>query len=192
MKYVHHAIGAAIAGLLFLNLAPATSALAAPPSAQGGAAHKHPHRPSTGLVRAVRESTRKFAEVSSAEAAGYGRLLGCTSGHQEGAMGVHYANPSLVGDGLLDASRPEVLVYEPTGNGRLRLVAVEYVVIADAWNAVNGAPPVLMGQHFHYNGSPNRYGLPAFYALHVWAWKDNPHGMFVDWNPDVSCEDYAG
>ena len=32
---------------------------------------------------------------------------------------------------------------------------------------------------------------PAFYALHVWAWKHNPHGMFVDWNPKVSCEDFS-
>jgi hypothetical protein len=44
----------------------------------------------------------------------------------------------------------------------------------------------LMGQLFHSNTSPNRYGIPAFYALHVWAWRDNPHGVFVDWNPRVS------
>jgi hypothetical protein len=49
-----------------------------------------------------------------------------------------------------------------------------------------------MGQHFHYVGSPNRYRLPPFYELHVWAWRDNPHGMFVDWNPEVSCEEYTG
>jgi len=27
---------------------------------------------------------------------------------------------------------------------------------------------------------------------HVWAWQDNPDGMFVDWNPRVSCEEYNG
>jgi len=32
------------------------------------------------------------------------------------------------------------------------------------------------------------FGLPAFYALHVWAWKDNPNGTFVNWNPAVSCD----
>jgi hypothetical protein len=32
--------------------------------------------------------------------------------------------------------------------------------------------------------------IPAFYELHVWAWKNNPSGMFTDWNPNVSCEDY--
>lgn len=89
------------------------------------------------------------------------------------------------------ASQPEILVYEPQRHGRMRLVAVEYIVLAEAWHAVNETPPVLMGQVFHYPGSPNRYGLPAFYALHVWAWKHNPHGMFVDWNPNVSCQQYA-
>ena len=49
-----------------------------------------------------------------------------------------------------------------------------------------------MGQLFQYNSSPNRYGIPAFYELHVWAWKDNPDGMFVDWNPRVSCEEFTG
>ncbi len=47
-----------------------------------------------------------------------------------------------------------------------------------------------MGQHFHFVGTPNRYRLPAFYELHVWAWRDNPGGDFVDWNPDVSCSEF--
>jgi hypothetical protein len=72
----------------------------------------------------------------------------------------------------------------------LKLVAVEYLVLADDWNANNASPPVLMGQVFNYNGSPNRYGMPAFYELHVWAWKNNPNGVFADWNPGVSCERY--
>jgi hypothetical protein len=65
---------------------------------------------------------------------------------------------------------------------------VEFIVMADAWHAHHPEPPVLEGQVFQYNSSPNRYGLPAFYELHVWAWRDNPHGAFVDWNPHVSCE----
>lgn len=83
-------------------------------------------------------------------------------------------------------------MYEPLPGGRLRLVAVEYLVFADAWHAGNATPPVLMGQSFHYTGNPNRYGLPPFYALHVWAFKPNPHGTFVNWNPLVSCDRYTG
>ena len=146
---------------------------------------------STGLVREVRAVTQDFRNVTVAVAAGYGSLGSCVSGPQEGAMGVHYANGPLIGDGALDASRPEILTYEQRG-GRLRLLGVEYLVIASDWHAHNAAPPVLMGQHFQYVGSPNRYGLPPFYELHVWAWRDNPLGMFVDWNPAVSCEGYAG
>jgi hypothetical protein len=146
---------------------------------------------SPGLPAAVPEATRTFRDVALAEAAGYAAFLGCVSGNQDGAMGVHYANGALVGDDAIIASQPEILVYEPQRNGRMRLVAVEYIVLAEAWHAVNEAPPVLMGQVFHYTGSPNRYGLPAFYALHVWAWKHNPNGMFVNWNPAVSCDKYV-
>lgn len=144
----------------------------------------------SGLVRIVRNSTYRFLDVRRAKSNGYAAFLGCTSGHDHGAMGLHYANGVLVGDGTLDANRPEVLVYEPLRNGKLRLVAVEYLVIAEAWDAANSTPPVLEGQLFHYEGSPNRYGLPAFYGLHVWAWKANPSGMFASWNPRVSCEAY--
>jgi hypothetical protein len=43
----------------------------------------------------------------------------------------------------------------------------------------------LKGQLFHYFESPNRFALPAFYTLHVWAWKENPNGAFVNWHPEV-------
>jgi hypothetical protein len=94
-------------------------------------------------------------------------------------------------DGALDATRPEALLYEEK-NSQMRLVAVEYVVIAEAWHAANEAPPVLMGQLVNHVGAPNRYGIPAFYELHVWAWKHNPNGVFADWNPSVSCADFTG
>jgi hypothetical protein len=139
------------------------------------------------LAEAVRRATHAYHDVAAARAAGYAPFLGCVSGSQEGAMGTHFVNGDLVGDGVLDPARPEALMYEAR-NGRLRLLGVEYIVLADAWDASNATPPTLLGQSFHYTGSPNRYGIPAFYALHVWAWKPNPHGMFVDWNPHVSCE----
>jgi hypothetical protein len=49
-----------------------------------------------------------------------------------------------------------------------------------------------MGQWFHYFETPNRFGLPAFYTLHVWAWKENPNGAFVNWHPNVSCQHFTG
>ena len=126
------------------------------------------------------------------QAEGYGLLFGCVSGPDTGAMGLHYVNGALVGDGELDPSRPEIVIYEPMANGRLRLIGADYLVLADAWHAKHAAPPELMGQLLHLFESPNRFGLPAFYTLHVWAWKENPNGTFVNWHPNVSCDAFAG
>jgi hypothetical protein len=144
------------------------------------------------LVKAVREATAQFSDPAAAEAAGYVLQFGCVSGGDYGAMGVHFVNGGLVKEPALDVSKPELLVYEPTSNGRLRLVAADYLVLADAWHEANGlAPPELMGQLFHLFEFPNRFALPAFYTLHVWAWKENPNGTFVNWNPRVSCDGYT-
>jgi hypothetical protein len=169
------------AGLAACAVAFSASVIAAPQHIPHGADAASP------FVEQVREATTSFQDVRQAVAAGYEQFLGCVSGPQEGAMGVHFVNAALVGDGELDTDHPEALVYE-SKDGRLRLLAVEYIVVADAWHAHHALPPVLNGQVFQYNSSPNRYGLPAFYELHVWAWRDNPHGAFVDWNPRVSCE----
>jgi hypothetical protein len=155
------------------------------------ASNGHSKGDTSRLVSQVRDATRLFHDVAMAESAGYAAFLGCVSGPQEGAMGIHYVDGNLVGDGLLDASRPEALIYAPQKDGKLRFVAVEYLVIAADWDATHDAPPVLSGQVFHYSGSPNRYRLPPFYALHVWAWRFNPNGTFVDWNPNVSCKYFA-
>jgi len=143
------------------------------------------------LPETVRQATAPFKELQAAEDAGYALVHGCVSGPNGGAMGVHFANGDLVGDGEIDAEHPEAVIYEQS-YGKLRLVGVEYIVLAEAWDANHDAPPVLMGQLFNYNSAPNRYGLPAFYELHVWAWKLNPTGVFADWNPLVSCEEYTG
>ena len=149
------------------------------------------HHPSTApLAEEVRRATQRYQDVAAATAAGYAPFLGCVSSPQGGVMGIHYVNGDLVGDGKLDPQRPEALMYEPK-NGKLQLVGVEYLVIAAAWDASSKTPSALMGQLFHYNPSPNRYGIPAFYSLHVWAWRSNPHGIYVDWNPKVSCEEHT-
>ena len=55
----------------------------------------------------------------------------------------------------------------------MRLVGVEIITFASDW--VNEVP-VLDGHLLHYVGAPNRYGIPAFYEIHVWAWRNNPDG----------------
>jgi hypothetical protein len=105
-------------------------------------------------------------------------------------MGLHYVNMSLVGAGVLDATRPQIVIYEPLPNGRHRLIGADYLLLAEAWDAKKVGPPQLMGQLFHLFEAPNRFGLPPFYTLHVWAWKDSPTGTFVNWNHDVTCDAY--
>jgi hypothetical protein len=136
---------------------------------------------------AVRQATAAFHDLSAAEAAGYGPFYICTDEPGQGAMGQHFVNGALVGDAVVDPLTPEALVYEPKPGGGYRLGALEYVVFADAWDAVNADPPSLFGQPFRLITEPNRYGLPPFYELHVWIWSPNPRGIFNDWNPRVSC-----
>jgi hypothetical protein len=149
-------------------------------------------RSKNALVKVVRESTERFKDVWMAEKEGYALQFGCVSGPDSGAMGLHYVNGEIVNSGVLDATRPQIVIYEAKPGGGLRLIGADFLVLADAWNATHSSPPELMGQFFHLFEYPNRFGLPAFYSLHVWAWKDNPNGSFVNWHPNVSCESFGG
>jgi hypothetical protein len=138
----------------------------------------------------ARAGTASFHDV--ANATGYGLFtdaagIACIDKPGEGTMGVHYVNGDLVGDPEENAATPEALVYEPMKNGRLRLVAVEYVVLKAAWDATHDGLPSLFGEPFEETLGANRYGLPPYYSLHAWVWKNNPAGMFDDWNPDATC-----
>ncbi|CAN5841878.1 hypothetical protein BH23ACT4_BH23ACT4_07660 [soil metagenome] len=92
----------------------------------------------------------------------------------DGGMGVHYVRNI---DGIIDANDPEAMVYEVQKNGKLKLVAVEYLIPETEVDPQN--PPVLFDHEFH----PHSF-LPV-YILHVWVWKVNPSGTFADFNPDV-------
>jgi hypothetical protein len=143
------------------------------------------------LSAAVR-ATARYHDLNMATAAGYGLFVdaagvACIANPPLGTMGIHYVNGSYVGDADVDPTRPEALVYEPQRDGSRKLVALEYIVFQGAWDAGNSSRPSLFGEEFHLVAAPNRYGIPAFYELHVWIWKPNPSGMFFEWNPRVSC-----
>ena len=146
------------------------------------------------LVERVRAVTAKYADIKVATKEGWVQATPCVSSPSSGAMGVHYVLPARVGDGTIDASEPEALIYEPQPNGTLRLVGVEYIVIAADWAKLHkeGGAPSVDGHLMHYVGEPNRYGLPAFFEMHVWAWQQNPAGNFVDFNAKVTCDSQAG
>jgi hypothetical protein len=148
--------------------------------------------PKTVTVTDLRHATDQFHDLTRAENSGYGFFtdaqgIACIDMPGMGGMGVHFVDSALVGDPTEHALRPEALVYRLDANGKLRLAAVEYVVIASAWDATHPAPPKLYGQTFALTPAGNRYGLPAYYSLHAWAWYHNPAGMFAPYNPRVQC-----
>ena len=140
---------------------------------------------------AARAATARFHDIR--KATGFTELddaagIACID-NPAGGMGVHFVNGSRL-DTVLDPTLPEALVYEPQADGSMRLGALEYVILAADWKGPGS--PQLFGRHFEYQpgpdeANPNRFGLPAFWELHVWAWKKNPRGMFDDWNPRVTC-----
>jgi hypothetical protein len=72
------------------------------------------------------------------------------------------------------------LVYEPAGRSdRAKLVAVEFAVPYALWTDPN--PPAFLGAEFPRE---DEFGV---FGLHVWVWRNNPHGLFAEANPRISC-----
>jgi hypothetical protein len=128
-------------------------------------------------VAALRAATAQFHRIEVASAAGYNNQFpaGCMES-SAGGMGIHYLNGDNVGS--LDPTRPQLVIYEPEQNGTLRLVAVEFIYPGQPTDPA----PVLFGQSFRWNETFQ------VWALHVWIFRNNPTGLFQDWNPDVSCQ----
>jgi hypothetical protein len=144
------------------------------------------------LVEKVRSATARYTDLNVAIAEGFVPATPCVSGPDTGAMGVHFVLPARITSGVLNAEQPEALIYEPMSNGSMRLVGVEFIVLSSVWASKNpNSVPALDGNLLNYIGAPNRFGLPAFYELHVWAWEHNPKGSFADWNTLVTCEHEA-
>lgn len=131
-------------------------------------------------LAALRRETAPFHNIEKAKAAKWDTAITpCWYHGTQGAMGYHYAEPARI-DGTVDSLRPEALIYEPQQGGAMSLVGVEYIVKISDWTAP--ARPRLYDREFDRN---DQLGL---YVLHVWAWRENPAGMFAAWNPKVSCQ----
>jgi hypothetical protein len=137
------------------------------------------------LLAEIRAATARYHNIEEAYADGY--ILGspCVSS-PEGGMGYHLINLDLVMDNVIDHRQPEALVYEPMKNGRMRLVAVEYIVPYPFWDQAEGVP--VLGNKV-FDDMPNfPEPLGPNYQLHVWVWKNNPAGIYNPYNPNVNCE----
>lgn len=131
-------------------------------------------------VETLRTALDPYTSFALAKNAGYNAAItDCMSNGDEGAMGVHFGNPSLI-DGTADPLHPEVLIYEPGNDGQMSLVGVEFIV-PFAVLPKTAAAPTLFGQKFTQN---DVFGV---WALHVWTHRINPSGTFASWNPRVHC-----
>lgn len=128
---------------------------------------------------ALRRVTTPFQDFQAAKTAGWSAEITKCMADASGAMGFHYGKTSII-DGAVRVDEPELLLYEPDLNGAMKLVAVEYIIPYTA-HSRSDTPPVLFGHQFKQNDTFQLWGL------HVWAWKNNPSGLYADWNPSVSC-----
>lgn len=154
----------------------AALAIAAAPSVAG------PSQPSGSELARVRAATARYHDVAVALADGYIPVSPCEQS-PDGVMGVHYLQPDLAADAVIDPTRPELLLYVPGEDGD-RLVGVEYFVAAAA---TGGARPEVFGVPFDGPMAGHSPGMPEHYDLHVWTWRHNPDGTTAQWNPALTC-----
>ena len=130
----------------------------------------------------LRQVTAAFHQFDNGFRAGWStQITPCmTDPGGAGGMGFHYGDTRLI-NGTASVETPQLLLYEPEKNGRLRLVAVEYI-IPYTFHSRDAAPPELFHQKF---AQVDAFGL---WGLHAWVWKENPSGMFAAWNPTVNCD----
>lgn len=151
-------------------------------------------------LSAAREATARYHKEKNALKDGFVGEPICVQRPGLGGMGIHYENSARMRDTVVDPTEPELLLYEPQENGRMRLVGLEYhapvIVNGQPWFGSAQQPPPV-GQ---YNAAPVLFGhrfdgpmpghnpqMPWHYDLHVWAWRHNPMGLFTQFNPKVSC-----
>jgi hypothetical protein len=155
--------------------APSTAARAVKASADASVGDQ------LGRLRSV---IAPFHNIEAAKDAQYTvALTGCMVDPTLGGMGFHYGKGAAI-DGTVNPLEPEALLYEPEKNGKLRLVAVEFLV-PYTFAPRSGTPPRAFGLDFKQNDTFQ------VWALHAWIFKHNPSGMFADWNPDVNCDAVA-
>jgi hypothetical protein len=180
-RILHHAAALGIAALA--TIVPAS----------GAGAHDagdDQHDRLTGRQAAlIRTATTQFRDIDAAFAAGYVPVGECAELPGVGGMGFHYLHPGLASDDVVDPAHPELLVYQPTRQGTLRLGAVEYFVAdADQDLTTDDDRPALFGTYFFDGPMPGHEpGMPVHYDLHVWLYDHNPTGQLTAWNPTAAC-----
>lgn len=201
--------------LLLLAAAPVAACTRLP--AREPPAADQPAQPTLRDLDDVRLATERFQDVSVAEKEGYIRdpmnicdeatMMGRPA--EYGVMGIHYFRPDLLGitgppnprvsgnGNHTDFLRPSILIYEPRENGSLELVAVENLVFVKAWEAAgNTERPVFRGVPYNLmmddpaTAVDEAHMFEPHYDLHVWLYRNNPRGLFEQFNPNATCRNH--
>ncbi len=188
--------------------AAATTAIVLPAAADDSPG---PGEPTLAEVRTL---TEKYQDVKVALAEGFIRdpsnmcetadMMGRPAA--DGAMGVHYFRPDLLGitappnprvngNGThTDFHAPAILIYEPQADGSMQLVAVENLVFQASWAAAgHDSPPTYYGVPYdNMKDDPatavdEAHNFEPHFDRHVWIYRENPNGVFKPLNPAVSC-----
>jgi hypothetical protein len=168
---------------------------------------------------AIRAATVRFKDVKVALAEGYiaDPMNMCEAAEsmgkpaELGVMGIHYVRPDLLGitappnprvDGNgrhTDFTKPAVLIYEPQADGSMALVAVENLVFKAAWEqAGNTEPPSYQGIPYDTmiddpaTAIDEAHNFAPHYDRHIWLYRDNPNGIFAQFNPNATCKHHKG
>ena len=139
-------------------------------------------------VTSLRAATARYHSVNRALADGFVPSDECAEIPGVGAMGYHFVNPARLTDGVIDADKPDILLYAKDQKGRLRLAGAEWFAAdPDQDLSTDAGRPTLFGQSFDGPMPGHEPGMPIHYDLHAWVWQENPLGTFAPWNPALTC-----
>ena len=128
----------------------------------------------------LRRVTARYHDLAAAVDDDFVLLHPCENRPDEGPVGTVYVHMGRLLDGVIDPELPDALIYEPSKNGRAKLVGVEFAMPYALWTETEA--PTFLGETFQRE---DEFGV---FALHAWVWRHNPNGMFGESNPRVSCE----
>ncbi len=148
-----------------------------------------PHRTSLQReLQSAKAAAARYHSFRQARKAGYSVAGEPCVASPAGTMGIHAVNAALMADPAINPLRPEILLYVPKANGKLRLVGVEYwKADADGNLGTDDDRPSTLGQPFDGPMPGHNPTMPVHYDLHVWLFSENPSGLFAQFNPSLSC-----
>jgi hypothetical protein len=128
-------------------------------------------------IATLQRVTARYHHLDAAIADNFVLLHPCENRPGEGPVGIVYVNFDRLLDGVIDPQSPDALIYEPSSNGKPKLVGAEFAIPY----AMAPQAPSFLGTTFQ---PEDEFGV---WALHAWIWRANPEGMFAETNPRVSC-----